>query len=108
MKSCYSEIRELEKELEKLQKKRRVLRAKRDILVIDKQMDMCTEQTELELEKILYTINAVHKDIHKVYARLYYLRKKRMKEAREFYNPMDEVDIIMLIHKDRCIHGITL
>lgn len=108
MKSCYSEIRELEKELEKLQKKHRVLCAKRDCLVIDKQMDMCTEQMELELEKIPYTINAVHKDIRKVYARLYYLRKKRMKETREFYNPMDEVDIIMLIHKDGCIHGITL
>lgn len=82
--------------------------AHRDCLTACKQKGVWRNQDEWELKQLEKDIPTVHKSIISINSKIWYLRKKRMEEAREFYNPMDDVDIIMLIRKDGSIHGIIL
>lgn len=112
MKNYYSKIRELEKKIEMLRntyhnlciEKNRLVNYEKDL----KWMGLWTDQEEYELKRIQNAINNVNRELNNAYGKRYYLHKKYMEEAREFYKPMDDVDIVMLIHKDGSIHGITL
>lgn len=108
MENYYSKIRKLDRELETLRTRYRILCVDRDMLIKLKRMGAWSNQNELELKQIQNSINTVRKNIHNVYDRVWRLRRKYMRKGREFFNPMDDVDIIMLIHKDGSIHGITL
>lgn len=112
MGNYYSKIMELEKEIETLRNTYRDLRIEESRLVNFKKdfkrMGLWTDQEEHELKQIQNTIIHVNRSLNNAYGKRYHLRKKYMEEAREFYNPLDDVDIIMLIHKDGSIHGITL
>ena len=112
MKSYYSKIRELEKEIEMLRSTYHDLRIEESRLVNFKKdfkrMGLCTDQKEHELKQIQNAIINVNKSLNNAYGKRYYLHKRYMENARDFYNPLDDVDIIIRIHKDGSIHGITL
>ena len=112
MKSNYSKLRKLEKEIEMLRNTYRDLRIEESRLVNFKKdfkrMGLWTDQKEYELKQIQSAITDANRRLTNAYGKRYYLHKKYIEEARDFYNPMDDVDIIMLIHKDGSIHGITL
>lgn len=107
MESYYSKIRKLEKELEKNQKMYHDLYHQIEILNNRKGAVMLTERMDLALK-----LAAVSTTIHSISEQLRYLReeyrKYNEKNSREFYSPMDDVDIIMLIHKDGSVHGTIL
>ena len=89
MGNYYSKIMELEQELEGLRNRYRVLCAHRDCLTVCKQQGVWRNQDEWELKQLEEDIPTVHKRINSISSRIWYLRKKRMEEAREFYNLMD-------------------
>lgn len=107
MENYYSKIRKLEKELERNQKIYDKLCRQREILNNRKGVVMLTECMDLEIKLISVSIT-----ISSISEQLRYLHEeyKKYKEenSREFYDPMDNVDIIMLIHKDGSIHGTIL
>lgn len=57
-------------------------------------------------------MNAVSIHINNLVNQLEYLRKEHEKyneaHSMEFYKPMDDIDILMIIHKNGNISGITL
>ena len=99
MKGYYSKIRELEKELERNQKIYSKLCRQRENLNDRKGVVMLTECMDLEIQLISVSIT-----ISSISEQLRYLQEN----SREFYDPMDNVDIVMLIHKDGSIHGTIL
>ena len=107
MKNYYSKIRELEKELERSQKIYSKLCCQRENLNDRKGVVMFTECMDLAIQLISVSIT-----ISSISEQLRYLHEeyKKYKEenSREFYAPMDNVDIVMLIHKDGSIHGTIL
>lgn len=107
MKGYYSKIRELEKELERSQKIYSKLCRQRENLNDRKGVVMFTECMDLAIQLISVSIT-----ISSISEQLRYLHEeyKKYKEenSREFYAPMDNVDIVMLIHKDGSIHGTIL
>lgn len=112
MENYYSKIRELEKKLEYSQKVYDKLRKRRKILNVQKETGMWTDEVIQELELIRIAMDSVFVNMKHISEQLEYLREEYRKynkeNAREFYNPMDEKDIIMIIHKDGSIRGITL
>ena len=107
MKGYYSKIRELEKELKRNQKIYSKLCRQRENLNDRKGVVMLTECMDLEIQLISVSIT-----ISSISEQLRYLHEeyKKYKEenSRQFYDPMDNVDIVMLIHKDGSIHGTIL
>ena len=104
MKGYYSKIRELEKELKRNQKIYSKLCRQRENLNDRKGVVMLTECMDLEIQliSVSITISEQLRYLHEEY------KKYKKENSREFYDPMDNVDIVMLIHKDGSIHGTIL
>lgn len=116
MENYYSKIKKLENELEKNRSAYNVLLRKRreKINELD-QLSMLGEQTlhtAQELYIIEGAVNTVSIHINNLVNQLEYLRKEHEEynEAHsiEFYKPMDDIDIMMTIHKNGNISGIIL
>ena len=116
MENYYSKIKKLENELEKNRSAYNVLLRKRRKKINElRQLSMLGEQTlhtTQELYIIEGAVNAVSIHINNLVNQLEYLRKEHEKyneaHSMEFYKPMDDIDILMIIHKNGNISGITL
>lgn len=116
MENYYSKIKKLENELEKNRSAYNVLLRKRREKINElRQLSMLGEQT-LDTTQELYIIKgaviAVSIHINNLVNQLEYLRKEHEKynkaHSMEFYKPMDDIDIMMTIHKNGNISGIIL
>lgn len=112
MENYYSKIRKLEKELKKRTDAYNMWCARRKMLNDQKQAILWTTGIEGELKLSQVAMDVMSADITRISCQLEYLREEYRKyneeNAKDFYRPMDDVDIMMLIHKDGSIHGITL
>lgn len=113
MEKYYSKIKKLENKLKKEQSAYNVLLRKREEKIYEwHRLNMLYEQTTQELYIIEGAVNAANIRINNLANQLEYLRKEyaEYNEAHsiEFYKPMDDIDIMMTIHKNGNIGGITL
>lgn len=113
MEKYYSKIKKLENELKKNRRAYNALLRKHEEKIDQwHRLDMLYKQTSQELYIIEGAVNAVNMHIDNLANQLEYLRKEyaEYNEAHsiEFYKPMDDIDIMMTIHKNGNIGGITL
>lgn len=113
MENYYSKIKKLENELKKNRRAYNVLLRKHEEKIGQwYRLDMLYKQSSQELYIIEGAMNAVNMHIENLANQLEYLRKEyaEYNEAHsiEFYKPMDDIDIMMTIHKNGNIGGITL
>ena len=99
----YTHLKELERSQKiysKLCRQRENLNDRKGVVMFTECMDLA-----IQLISVSITISSISEQLRYLHEEY---KKYKEENSREFYAPMDNVDIVMLIHKDGSIHGTIL